>query len=98
MFKLSGVRALKTTRNKKFGYIIIPVVVPANKSPELALNSSDFKTVWDVLNALRAHDERIDAEIQRIAVKKDSDRILVDKPPSNDENDDSEESRQLILS
>lgn len=50
------------------------------------------------MNALRTHDERIDAEIQRIAVKKDSDRILVDKPPSNDENDDSEESRQLILS
>ena len=91
-------RALRTARDKKYGYIIIPVVIPANKNPELVLGSSDFKTVWDVLNALRAHDERIDAEIQRIAVKKDSDRILVDKPPPIDGDDDSEESRQLILS
>ena len=91
-------RALRTARDKKYGSIIIPVVIPANKSPELVLDSSDFKTVWDVLNALRAHDERIDAEIQRIAVKKDSDIILVDKPPPIDDNDDSEESPQLILS
>ena len=91
-------RALRTARDKKFGYIIIPVVIPANKSPELVLDSSDFKTVWDVLNALRAHDERIDAEIQRIAVKKDSDKILVDKPPPIDDNDDSEESPQIVLS
>lgn len=91
-------RALRTAREKNFGYIIIPVVIPANKSPELVLDSSDFKTVWDVLNALRAHDERIDAEIQRIAVKKDSDKILVDKPPPIAGDDDSEESPQLILS
>ena len=91
-------RALRTARDKKYGYIIIPVVIPANKSPELVLDSSDFKTVWDVLNALRAHDERIDAEIQRIAVKKDSDKILVDKPPPIAGDDDSEESPQLILS
>ena len=91
-------RALRTARDKKYGYIIIPVVIPANKSPELVLDSSDFKTVWDVLNALRAHDERIDAEIQRIAVKKYSDIILVDKPPPIAGDDDSEESPQLILS
>ncbi len=91
-------RALRTARDKKYGYIIIPVVIPTNKRPELVLDSSDFKTVWDVLNALRAHDERIDAEIQRIAVKKDSDIILVDKPPPIDDNNDSEESRQLLLS
>lgn len=92
-------RALRTARDKKYGYIIIPVVIPANKSPELALDSSDFKTVWDVLNALRAHDERIDAEIQRIAVKKDSDRIIVDKPHANDaDNYNSDDTRQLVLS
>ena len=91
-------RALRTAHDKKFGYIIIPVVIPANKNPELVLDSSDFKTVWEVLNALRAHDERIDAEIQRIAVKKDSDKILVDKPPPIAGDDDSEESRQLVLS
>ena len=91
-------RALRTARDKKFGYIIIPVVIPANKSPELVLDSSDFKTIWDVLNALRAHDERIDAEIQRIAVKKDSEIISVVKPPPIDDNDDSEKSPQLILS
>lgn len=71
--------------NKKYGYIIIPVVVPPNVSPEEALeNSSDFATVWSVLNALRAHDDRFDATINKIELNKTKpEQILVGGVPDD---------------
>lgn len=72
-------RVMRTAPNKKFGYIIIPVVVPANASPEEALNESkDFGTVWSVLNALRAHDDRFNATVNKIELNKNKpDNILI---------------------
>ena len=62
---------------KKYGYIIIPIVVPMGVSPEEALNDNvRFKVVWDILNALRSHDDRFNAEINQIALnKKKSGRV-----------------------
>lgn len=52
-------RVMRTAPGKKFGYIIIPVLIPANVTPEEALNDNKrFAVVWTVLNALRAHDDR----------------------------------------
>ncbi|MBO4231197.1 MAG: DEAD/DEAH box helicase, partial [Bacteroidales bacterium] len=52
---------------KKYGYIIIPVVVPAGGDPNTVLDNSDnYKIIWDVLNALRSHDDRFQAEIEKI--------------------------------
>ena len=60
-------RVMRKAPHKKFGYIIIPVIVPMSKSPEEALNNSeDFKDVWKIINALRAHDENMNIEIERI--------------------------------
>lgn len=74
-------RVMRTSvaTDKKFGYIIIPVVVPAGIEPEAALEKSkDFDIVWDVLNALRAHDDRFNAEINSIQLNGGkSGRILV---------------------
>ncbi len=74
-------RVMRTSAatGKKFGYIIIPVVVPAGIEPEEALKKSkDFDIVWDVLNALRAHDDRFNAEINSIQLNDGkSNRILV---------------------
>ena len=62
-------RVMRTAPHKKFGYIIIPVVVPMNKSPEIALdNSEDFKDVWKIINALRSHDENMNIEIERLKI------------------------------
>ena len=59
-------RVMRTSPGKKYGYIIIPVVVPANVEPEKALDdNARYKVVWDVLNALRAHDERFNAIINK---------------------------------
>ena len=50
--------------NKKYGYIIIPVVVPTNVEPDKALDDNErYKVVWTVLNALRAHDDRFNATV-----------------------------------
>ncbi|MEV5847982.1 type ISP restriction/modification enzyme [Streptomyces sp. NPDC051985] len=56
---------------KKYGYIILPVAVPAGSTPEQALaDNRRFKTVWQVLNALRAHDDRFNAMVNQIDVNK----------------------------
>ena len=75
-----------STYDKKYGYIIIPVVVPPNIEPELALEESkDFSTVWSVLNALRAHDDRFDAKINKIELNKTKpEQILVGGTPEPD--------------
>ncbi len=57
---------------KKYGYIIIPVVVPENTKPEEALNDNNtFSVVWEILNALRSHDDHFNAHVNTIALNRD---------------------------
>ena len=56
---------------KKYGYIIIPIVVPSDVSAEEALNNNKtFDVVWAILNALRSHDDRFNAMVNKIALNK----------------------------
>ena len=49
------------------GYVILPIGVPAGVSPELALNDNEkYKLVWQILNALRSHDDRFEATINKM--------------------------------
>lgn len=60
-----------TSKEKKYGYIIIPVIVPNDVNPEDALNDNErFKVVWDILNALRSHDENFNAHVNQINLNK----------------------------
>ena len=82
-------RVMRRAPGKKYGYIILPVVIPAGSTPEEALNGNDaFRVVWEVLQALRAHDERFDAMVNRIDLNKkrpDQIRIVnVDLPVGED--------------
>ncbi|WP_245534790.1 DEAD/DEAH box helicase [Treponema primitia] len=71
-------RVMRKAPNKKYGYIIIPVVVPSTAEPEKILASDRFNVVWTVLNALRAHDDRFNATINKIELnKKKPDKIKV---------------------
>lgn len=80
-------RVMRTAPGKRYGYIIIPVIIPADASPEDALeDNKTFGVVWSVLNALRAHDDRFHATINKIDLQKnkaDNPNILVahDKDP-----------------
>ena len=49
------------------GYVILPIGIPAGIPPSQALsNNEKYKTVWQILNALRAHDDRFDSMINKI--------------------------------
>ena len=66
-------RVMRTAPGKRYGYIVIPVVIPADKDPEKELDNSDtFGVVWTVLNALRAHDDRFEATINKLRFDKPS--------------------------
>ncbi|MBQ9486310.1 MAG: DEAD/DEAH box helicase, partial [Selenomonadaceae bacterium] len=80
-------RVMRKAKGKKFGYIIIPVIVPIDKEPEIFLaNSKDFSVVYDVLNSLRAHDDAMNVEIERIRNTGKSEKIIIGGgvPPYND--------------
>ncbi len=60
-------RVMRVAPGKRYGYIIIPVVIPNGANPETELANSDtFGVVWTVLNALRAHDDRFEATINQL--------------------------------
>jgi predicted helicase len=60
-------RVMRRADGKSYGYIILPVPVPAGMSPSQALaDNQRFKTVWQVLQALRAHDDRFNATVNQI--------------------------------
>lgn len=62
-------RVMRKAEGKDYGYIILPVAVPPGVSPSQALNDNTrFKVVWQILNALRAHDDRFNAKINSIAL------------------------------
>ncbi len=64
-------RVMRRSPGKKYGYIIIPIVVPADVEPEKALDDNErYKVVWTVLNALRAHDDRFNATVNKIELNK----------------------------
>ncbi|WP_277099864.1 DEAD/DEAH box helicase [Corynebacterium riegelii] len=62
-------RVMRKSEGKDYGYIILPVAVPPGKSPSEALNDNTrFKMVWQILNALRAHDDRFNAKVNSISL------------------------------
>ena len=65
-------RVMRRAPGKKYGYIILPVVVPSDEDPARALDRNDaYAHVWEVLQALRSHDERFDAYINQIDLNRD---------------------------
>ena len=64
-------RVMRRSPGKDYGYIILPVAVPSGTPPEKALaDNKRFKVVWQVLNALRAHDDRFNAMVNAIELNK----------------------------
>lgn len=60
-------RVMRKAPGKDYGYIILPVGIPTGMEPEQALKDSKrYKVIWSVLNALRSHDDRFEAMINKI--------------------------------
>ncbi len=72
-------RVMREAEGKRYGYVVIPVPVPSDKTPEEVLDDHKaYRVVWQVLQALRAHDDRFDAEVNRLDLQsKRSTRIRV---------------------
>lgn len=60
-------RVMRNAPGKKRGYVILPVVIPAGVEPHEALSDNQtYKVVWQVLQALRSHDDRFDAMVNKL--------------------------------
>jgi predicted helicase len=60
-------RVMRNAPGKKRGYVVLPVVIPAGVEPHEALNDNKtYKVVWQVLQALRSHDDRFDAMVNKL--------------------------------
>lgn len=59
-------RAIRLSPDKKTGTIVLPVFIAAGESAEDTIEASNFKPVWDVLNALKAHDDVLADELDQI--------------------------------
>jgi predicted helicase len=73
-------RVMRKAEGKDMGYVILPVAVPAGVAPEDALNDNErYQVVWQILNALRAHDERLDGVINQAGIDGEdiSDKIQI---------------------
>lgn len=96
-------RVMRRAEGKQYGYIILPIGIPAGMEPEEALNDNKrYKIVWDVLQALRAHDDRFNNTINKIDLnRKKPDNIQIigvtGTGDGSDTNDNAESYRQLQL-
>tara|TARA_X000000950_G_scaffold289061_1_gene409461 strand:+ start:426 stop:5255 length:4830 start_codon:yes stop_codon:yes gene_type:complete len=74
-------RVMRKAEGKSIGYVIIPITVAPGVSPEKALDDNErYKVVWQILNALRSHDDRMDNAINKISIGEDvTDKIQIDE-------------------
>ena len=89
-------RVMRRAEEKKYGYIILPVVVPAGEDPADMLDrNNNYAHVWEVLQALRAHDDRFEAWINKLELNKNKQGpisvIGVGSRNTGDEEDDEEQ-------
>ena len=62
-------------------YVILPIARDPGRTPEETLNNSKYRYVWQVLNAIKSHDDRFEAEINQLALSNSRpDTIYPDKP------------------
>jgi predicted helicase len=79
----------KAGEGKKFGYVVLPVGIPSDQTPEQALSDNKrFQAVWQVLNALRSHDERMNAVINKLDLNEETPDIIEVIAVGGEEDDD----------
>ncbi len=91
-------RVMRRFEGKKSGYIILPVAVTPGADIDRTLRHSRYKIVWDVLNALRSHDDRFDIMVNAIDLNQERDeRIEVEVVTDEDAPEQREEIEQGVL-
>ena len=59
-------RAIRLSADKKVGTIVLPVFIAAGQNAEDTIEASNFKPIWEVLDALKAHDDVLACELDQI--------------------------------
>ncbi|MFN8707102.1 MAG: helicase-related protein, partial [Planctomyces sp.] len=59
-------RAIRLSKDKTKGTIIIPVFIEQSDDPEQAILSSNFKPIWQILDALKAHDDVLSSQLDTL--------------------------------
>ncbi len=62
-------RAIRLSDYKTMGTIVIPVFIEQTEDAPTALEASDFKPIWDVLEALKSHDDRLSDELDQLRIE-----------------------------
>lgn len=64
-------RAMRKAPGKRYGYVILPIVVDPEEDTVKQIETSDrFRTVWEILAALRSIDDRFDARVREISIQR----------------------------
>ena len=93
-------RVMRKYDGKNSGYIILPVAITAGADINSTLKGTKYKVIWDVLKALRAHDDRFDVIVNQINLNQERDsKIEVDVISGDDDSNvtTAEEFEQGIL-
>jgi predicted helicase len=59
-------RAIRLSENKSVGTIVLPVFIENGDDPEASIESTNFKPLWEVVKALRSHDEMLALELDAL--------------------------------
>ncbi len=89
-----AIRKVRGAAVQKAGTIVIPVFIEQGDNHEAAIEASNFKPVWDVLKALKSHDEVLAETLDQYRTnmaknasqnhERISDKIIFDLPASVD--------------
>jgi superfamily II DNA or RNA helicase len=73
-------RAIRKSPDKKVGTVVLPAFITGGDDAETAIESSAFKHVWEVLKALRAHDEQLAEELDELRREMGYRRTSIGRP------------------
>jgi len=64
-------RVMRRAQGKQYGYVVIPVIVDPNRDIASQLDENEqFRAVWEVLTALRSIDDRFDALVREVVIRR----------------------------
>lgn len=90
-------RVMRKNDEKKYGYIILPIGVSATENPDEALNKNKkYQLVWEILQALRAHDDRFNNMINKIDLNKKKPEQVEIIGIGKNKNEDSDSGYELV--